>query len=154
MFHSFLKFFKIYLFYLILAALALLCCARGFTLVSESGGYSSLRCVGLLRWLLLLWSTGSRRAGFSSCGSQALECRLSSCGAWAQLLRGMWDLPGPGLEPVSPALAGGFLTAAPPGKPPNVSFFCPFFIRVSFSSHEFSYQKKKASRSQWNTVQS
>ena len=29
----------------------------------------------------------------------------------------MWDLPGPGLEPVSPALAGGFLTIAPPGKP-------------------------------------
>ena len=29
----------------------------------------------------------------------------------------MWDLPGPELEPVSPALAGGFLTTAPPGKP-------------------------------------
>ena len=29
----------------------------------------------------------------------------------------MGDLPGPGLEPVSPALAGGFLTTAPPGKP-------------------------------------
>ena len=28
----------------------------------------------------------------------------------------MWDFPGPGLEPVSPALAGGFLTTAPPGK--------------------------------------
>ena len=28
----------------------------------------------------------------------------------------MWDLPGPGLKPVSPALAGGFLTTAPPGK--------------------------------------
>ena len=28
----------------------------------------------------------------------------------------MWDLPGPGLEPQSPALAGGFLTTAPPGK--------------------------------------
>ncbi|XP_029058956.1 acyl-coenzyme A amino acid N-acyltransferase 2-like isoform X3 [Monodon monoceros] len=28
----------------------------------------------------------------------------------------MWDLPGPGLEPVSPALAGGFLTTASPGK--------------------------------------
>ena len=27
------------------------------------------------------------------------------------------DLPGPGLEPVSPALAGRFLTTAPPGKP-------------------------------------
>ena len=29
----------------------------------------------------------------------------------------MWDLPGPELEPVSPASAGGFLTTAPPGKP-------------------------------------
>ena len=29
----------------------------------------------------------------------------------------MWDLPGPGLEPVSPALAGRFSTTAPPGKP-------------------------------------
>ena len=29
----------------------------------------------------------------------------------------MWDLPGPGLEPVSPELAGGFLTTVPPGKP-------------------------------------
>ena len=29
----------------------------------------------------------------------------------------MWDLPGPGIEPVSPALAGGFLTTAPPGNP-------------------------------------
>ena len=56
------------------------------------------------------------RTGFSSSGSQALERRLSSCGAQAQLLHGMWDLPGPGLEPVSPALAGGFLTTAQPGK--------------------------------------
>ena len=43
--------------------------------------------------------------------------RLSNCGARAQLLRGMWDLPRPGLEPVSPALAGRFSTTAPPGKP-------------------------------------
>ena len=28
----------------------------------------------------------------------------------------MWDLPRPGLEPVSPALAGRFSTTAPPGK--------------------------------------
>ena len=28
----------------------------------------------------------------------------------------MWDPPRPGLEPVSPAWAGGFLTTAPPGK--------------------------------------
>ena len=43
--------------------------------------------------------------------------RLSNCGSRAQLLRGTWDPPGPGLEPVSPALAGRFSTAAPPGKP-------------------------------------
>ena len=43
--------------------------------------------------------------------------RRSSCGSRAQLLRGMWDLPRPGLEPVSPALAGRFSTTAPPGKP-------------------------------------
>ena len=43
--------------------------------------------------------------------------RLSSCGSQAQSLRGMWDLPRPGLEPVSPALAGRLSTTAPPGKP-------------------------------------
>ena len=42
--------------------------------------------------------------------------RLSSCGSRAQSLRGMWDLPRPGLEPVSPASAGRFSTTAPPGK--------------------------------------
>ena len=34
----------------------------------------------------------------------------------------MWDLPRPGLEPMSPALAGRFSTTAPPGKP-RVVFF-------------------------------
>ena len=43
--------------------------------------------------------------------------RLSNCGSRAQLLRGMWDLPRPGLEPVSPALAGRFSTTVPPGEP-------------------------------------
>ena len=43
--------------------------------------------------------------------------RLSNCGSQAQLLRGTWDLPRLGLEPVSPALAGRFSTTAPPGKP-------------------------------------
>ena len=33
--------------------------------------------------------------------------RLSGHGSGAQPLRGMWDLPGPGHEPVSPASAGG-----------------------------------------------
>ena len=46
--------------------------------------------------------------------------RLSNCGSRAQPLRGMWDLPRPGLEPMCPALAGRFSTAAPPGKPCNI----------------------------------
>ena len=57
---------------------------RGLSLVAANGSYCSLRCtVFSLRWLLLLRSTGSRRAGFSSCGSRALERRLSSSGARA-----------------------------------------------------------------------
>ena len=43
--------------------------------------------------------------------------RLSNCGSRVQLLRGTRGLPRPGLEPVSPALAGRFSTTAPPGKP-------------------------------------
>ena len=43
--------------------------------------------------------------------------RLSNCGSQAQLLRGTWDPPRPGLGPVFPALAGRFPTTAPPGKP-------------------------------------
>ena len=43
--------------------------------------------------------------------------RLSSCGSRAQSLRGMWDLPRPGLGPMSSALAGRLSTTAPPGKP-------------------------------------
>ena len=79
---------------------------RGLSLVAASGGHSSSRCAGL----------------FTIAASLIVEHRLqtrrlSSCGSRAQLLRGMWDLPRPWLEPVSLALAGGFLTTAPPGKP-------------------------------------
>ena len=77
----------------------------GLSLVAASGGHSSSRCAGLsLSRPLLLRSTGSRHAGLVIV-------------AQAQLLRGMWDLPRPGLEPVSPALAGRLSTTAPPGKP-------------------------------------
>ena len=37
---------------------------RGLSLVAATGGFS-------LQWLLLLQSTGSRCAGFSSCGGRA-----------------------------------------------------------------------------------
>ena len=43
----------------------------------------------------------------------------------------MWDLPGPGLEPMFPALAGRFLTTAPPGKPWLNEFFLMSFKKLS-----------------------
>ena len=33
-----------------------------------------------------------------------------------ELPQGMWTLPRPGVEPVSPALAGGLLITGPPGQ--------------------------------------
>ena len=108
----------------LLAALGLCCCACAFSSCGEQG----LLFV-VVRGLLIAVASLVAEHGLlgaqisvvvalrlSSCGSRALEHRLSSCGAWASLLHGMWDLPGPGLEPVSPALAGGFLTTLPPGK--------------------------------------
>ena len=44
----------------------------------------------------------------------------------------MWDLPKPETEPGSLALAGGFFTTEPPGKPP------PLFFR--FFSHIGHYR--------------
>ena len=61
----------------------------GFLLVVVSGGYSSLRCMGLsLQWLLLLWSIGTWASivaahGLTGCSWQALERGLSGCGTCA-----------------------------------------------------------------------
>ena len=37
----------------------------------------------------------------------------------------LWNSPRQGIEPVSPALAGGFLTTGPLGKSPSVLMVCP-----------------------------
>ena len=71
-----------------------------------SGGHSSSQCMGL-----------STIAASLVAEDRLQTRRLSNCGSLAQPLRGMWDLPGPGLEPVCSVLAGRFLTTAPPGKP-------------------------------------
>ena len=61
--------------------------AQGLSLVAASGGHSSLRCMGFsLRWLLLLWSTGSRCAGFTSCSTWAPRLWLVGSSAQAQQL--------------------------------------------------------------------
>ena len=51
-------------------------------------GFPQLWSLGLsLQWHLLLQSTG-------------LGVGFSNCVLWAQLPRGIWNLPGPGLEPI------------------------------------------------------
>ena len=42
----------------------------------------------------------------------------------------MWDLPGPGVEPVSPALAGRFFTTGPPGKSSHWLFFFHLYLFI------------------------
>ena len=67
--HQFLKLINYLFIFGHIGSLLLVC---GLSLVAASGGYSSLQCVGFsLRWLLLLRSRGSRRTGFSSCGTWA-----------------------------------------------------------------------------------
>ena len=77
----------------------------GFSLVAQAGAALELWCVGFsLWWLFLLQSKGSGVYG------------LSSCGSWALLPHRMWHLPRPGIEPISPVLAGRFLTTGQPRK--------------------------------------
>ena len=56
------------------------------------------------------WASIVVARGLSSCGFWALEHRLNSHDTGTQLLYSTWDLPGPGVEPVSPPLTGGFFT--------------------------------------------
>ena len=88
--------------------LGLLCCV-GFSL--------AVVCGPLIEVALLVEAGALGHVGLSSCGSQAPEHRLNSWGARTSLPRGMWDPPRPGMEPLSPALVGGFFATEPPGKP-------------------------------------
>ena len=84
----------------------------GLSLVAAGGGCSIVVHAFPLRWLLMveLRPRGTRASVVAAGG-------LSGCGTWASLLRSMWNLHGPGIEPASSASAGGFSSTAPPGKP-------------------------------------
>ena len=88
-----------------MAVLGLRFCARAFSSCGKRGP-------------LFIAVRGPLTIAASPVAEHGLQTRrLISRGTRAQLLRGMWDLPRPGLEPMSPALAGRFSTTAPPGKP-------------------------------------
>ena len=96
-----------------MAVLCLRFCARAFSSCGERGP-------------LFIAVRGPLTIAASLVAEHRLQTRmLSSCGSRAQLLRGTWDLPRPGLEPASPALAGRLSTTAPPGKPLNLLFSKP-----------------------------
>ena len=95
-----------------MAVLGLRFCARAFSSCGKRGPP-------------LIAARGSLTIAASPAAEHRLQTRrLSNCGSRAQLLPGMWNLPRPGLEPVSPVLAGRLSTTAPPGKPP---FFLLFY---------------------------
>ena len=105
-------FFFFFFVYLFLAALGLRFCVRAFSSCGKRGP-------------LFIAVHGPLTIVASLVAEHRLQTRrLSNCGSRAQLLRGVWDLPRPGLEPMSPALAGRFSTTAPPGKPntPEILF--------------------------------
>ena len=125
--YLFIYYFRLHWVFVAVRGLFSSCGERGLLFIAVRGF--------LIRWLLLLHSTGSRRVGFSSCGIQTQQLWLMGSRVQAQQL---WctglvaprhvGLPGPGLEPVSPALAGGLLTTVPPRKPLSVNFIplqCP-----------------------------
>ena len=108
-------FFFFLIIYLFLAVLGLRFCVRAFSSCGEWGP-------------LLIAVRGPLTVAASPVAEHRLQTRrLSSSGSRAQLRCGMWDLPRPGLEPVSPALAGRFSTTAPLGKPFHVLYIYIFF---------------------------
>ena len=118
-------FIKIYCFYsqrysflflfLFLAVLGLRFCARAFSSCGKGGG-----TIHRVRGPLTIVASFAAEHRFQM-------CRLSGCGSRAQLLQGMWDLPRPGLEPMSSASAGRFSNTAPPGKPQKIFLYMLVF---------------------------
>ena len=125
------NFLKMFIFlYLCLAVLAFVAASRGCSVqASHCSGFSccEARALGCM--------------GFINCGSQALEQGLSNCDAQVSLLRGVWNLPGSGIEPVSPASAGRFFTTEPPGKPPETSFLLSFSKFVGWPGNRMARSK-------------
>ena len=86
--------------------LRLRCCVQAFSSCGERG--LLFRCIVC---------GASHCGGFSRCRAWTLEhTDFNSYGVWAWFLYSMWDLPRPGIEPMSPTLAGGCFTTGLPGK--------------------------------------
>ena len=133
---------------------------RFLSLVVGSRGHSSLHCSDFsFWWLLLSHSTGSRAQ------AQRLWC-MDLVAPW------MWDLPRSGIQCMSPAWAGGFLSTEPPRKSKakvlkeNGKCYCsehmndkggkkqPYCWYGKFSSLGRSYQPQQSLKPKPNAEQS
>ena len=99
---------------------------------SQGGHFLFEKSLNLLHGILPETSHVLHVGGLALFASQEPSC-LSPTGIWGQ--KGQKasffffgctvqhvELPRPGVEPVTPALAGGFLTTPPPGKPQKSVF--------------------------------
>ena len=104
----------------------------------EPLGFLSRVVIDWLPWVFVpaakAFSSFSKWGLPSNCRVWASHCGgFSRCRAWALAARASvvvarelssskiyWDLPGQGINPLSPALAGGFSTTEPPGKSSGV----------------------------------
>ena len=115
-FYSLLSLFKFLFTFYILAVLGLCCWTQAFSCVKQGLLSNCGAQASQLTWSLLFQSIGSTAGRFQ-------QLRFTGFNA-----RGMWNLPGPGIEPESPALASEFLTSGSPGK----SLFSPLILCLLF----------------------
>ena len=106
--------------YLLLVLLGL-CCCMDFSLVVVSGDCSHGLLIAAASLVAehRLWVVPASVAaahGLSTCGSWVLEHWLNSCVQELSGSAACGNLPGSGIEPVSPALVGGLFTTEPPGE--------------------------------------
>ena len=88
--------------------------SAGFLLLC--GLFSSCNNLGLV-FSCYAWASLAEEHGLSGTWCSVVAAHgLNSCGASDYLLHSIQDLPRPGIEPVSPALASGFFITEAPAK--------------------------------------
>ena len=61
----------------------------------------------------------------------------------------MWDLPRPGIRPMSPALAGRFFTTEPPGNPQNSLIKKIVTVTSGFKGKDFNLSQRYVGLLRW-----
>ena len=88
---------------------------------------------------LLSFAVHGLRIGVASLiVEHSLFMSFSSCGTWTQLLHDLWDLPRPGIKPMSTALTGRFLITGSPRAAPR-----KYFDRTTSLSYKSENKQKQ-----------